>query len=236
MDVTGPAPPEQLPRGDEKRRRVEFMFDRVAPRYDRVNRIMTFGLDRRWRRRAVHALALPPGGRVLDLGCGTGDLCEELRAAGHAAIGIDVSAGMLAAAHTHAPLVRADALRVPVPSRSFDGVVSGFALRNVVDLAVLFSESARVLRSGGRVAMLETDAPAARLLRAGHRLWFGGIVPAIGARFGSDREAYRYLPRSAAYLPPAAALLGLLRAAGFTDVRRRSLGAGAVQLVTGTRE
>lgn len=147
------------------------MFDRIAPRYDLVNRVMTLGLDRRWRRRTIGALALPKGARVLDLGCGTGDLCEELRAVGYSPVGIDLSAGMLGAAHTPAPLVRGDALRIPVPDGAVDGVVSGFALRNVVDLDALFSECARVLRPGGRMAMLETDEPNNRVLQAGHRLW-----------------------------------------------------------------
>jgi len=233
--VTRTARRSALPTGDEKRRQVETMFDRVAPRYDRVNRAMTFGLDRRWRRRTVAALGLGPGSTVLDLGCGTGDLCEELRVADHHAVGIDMSAGMLAAAHTGAPLVRGDALMLPVAGGAADGVVSAFALRNVVDLGELFVECARALRPGGRVAMLETSEPANPVVRSGHRLWFRGVVPLVGRVLGSDADAYRYLPRSAAYLPPAPALLALVGDAGFTDVGRRVLGAGAVQLVTGTR-
>ncbi len=211
------------------------MFDRIAPRYDLVNRVMTLGLDRRWRRRTITALGLPSGARVLDLGCGTGDLCEELRARAHAPVGIDLSAGMLGAAHTIAPLVRGDALRLPVPEGTIDGVVSGFALRNVVDVGALFSECARVLRVGGRIAMLETDEPTNPVLHAGHRLWFRRIVPALGGRLGRDREAYRYLPRSAAYLPPRPELLELIGTAGFDAVRHQELGGGAVQLLTGTR-
>ncbi|MGQ0803828.1 MAG: ubiquinone/menaquinone biosynthesis methyltransferase [Actinomycetota bacterium] len=224
-----------LPEGAAKRREVESMFDRIAPRYDLVNRVMTLGLDRRWRRRTIGALALPKGARVLDLGCGTGDLCEELRAVGDSPVGIDLSAGMLGAAHTPAPLVRGDALRIPVPDGAVDGVVSGFALRNVVDLDALFSECARVLRPGGRMAMLETDEPNNRVLQAGHRLWFRRVVPVLGGRLGRDREAYRYLPRSTAYLPPTTELLALVGVAGFDDVRHQRLGGGAVQLLTGTR-
>jgi demethylmenaquinone methyltransferase/2-methoxy-6-polyprenyl-1,4-benzoquinol methylase len=230
--ATRPAP---LPEGAEKRRAVESMFDRIAPRYDLVNRVMTLGLDRRWRRRTIAALELPSGARVLDLGCGTGDLCEELRAAGDSPVGFDLSAGMLGAARTAAPLVRGDALRLPVPDGAADGVVSGFALRNVVDLDALFSECARVLRPGGRIAMLETDEPDNRVLQAGHRLWFRRVVPVVGGRLGRDREAYRYLPRSTAYLPPTTELLALVGAAGFDDVRHQRLGGGAVQLLTGTR-
>lgn len=211
------------------------MFDRIAPHYDLVNRVMTLGLDRRWRRRTIAALALPRGARVLDLGCGTGDLCEELRAAGDSPVGFDLSVGMLRAARTSAPLVRGDALELPVPDGAADGVVSGFALRNVVDLDALFSECARVLRPGGRMAMLETDEPDNRLLQVGHRLWFRRVVPVLGGRLGRDREAYRYLPRSTAYLPPTPELLALVGAAGFDEVRHRRLGGGAVQLVTGTR-
>jgi len=233
MSRTIPTAP--LPEGAEKRREVESMFDRIAPRYDLVNRVMTLGLDRRWRRRTIAALGLPTGSGVLDLGCGTGDLCEELRAAGHSPAGLDLSAGMLGAAHTTAPLVRGDALRLPVPDGAVDGIVSGFALRNVVDLAELFAECARALRLGGRVAMLETDEPHNRLLQAGHRLWFRRVVPVLGGRLGRDRDAYRYLPRSSAYLPPTPQLLELVGEAGFDDVRHRRLGGGAVQLVSGTR-
>jgi demethylmenaquinone methyltransferase/2-methoxy-6-polyprenyl-1,4-benzoquinol methylase len=211
------------------------MFDRIAPRYDRVNRVMSLGLDQRWRRHTVQALGLPQGSIVLDLACGTGDLCTAVADAGRQPVGVDLSAGMLAAARTSAPLVRGDALVLPVPDAVVDGVVSGFGLRNFVDLRTFFDECARVLRPGGRVAALETGEPASPLLRAGHRVWFGSVVPFIGARLGGDRAAYRYLPRSAAYLPDRAELVALVRAAGFEDVQRRTFTGGAVQLITGTR-
>jgi demethylmenaquinone methyltransferase/2-methoxy-6-polyprenyl-1,4-benzoquinol methylase len=224
-----------LPRGTEKRREVEAMFDRIAPRYDRVNRVMSLGLDQRWRRRTVAALDLAPGSTVLDLACGTGDLCTAVAAAGHRPIGVDLSAGMLAAARTAAPLVRGDALVLPVPSGAIDGVVSGFGLRNFVALGAFFDECARVLRPGGRMAALETGTPRSPMLRAGHRVWFGTVVPFIGATLGGDRAAYRYLPRSSAYLPDRAELVALVQAAGFDDVERQTYTGGAVQLLTGTR-
>lgn len=230
-----PARDARLPEGDEKQHAVEAMFDRIAPRYDRLNRIISLGQDRRWRRHTVAALRLPRGATVLDLGCGTGDLCDDVMGAGYSVVGADFSAGMLAAAHTRAPLVRADALALPVPDASVDGVVSGFALRNFVDLARFFGECARVLRPGGRLAALETSEPAGPLLRAGHHLWFRRVVPVVGARLAHDAEAYRYLPRSTAYLPPPDDLLALVERAGFAAVERRTLTAGAVQLVTGTR-
>ena len=233
--VAAPARDARLPEGDAKHDAVEAMFDRIAPRYDRLNRIISLGQDRRWRRHTVAALRLPPGATVLDLGCGTGDLCDDVSAAGGAPVGVDFSAGMLAAAHTRAPLVRADALRLPVPDASADGIVSGFALRNFVDLARFFRECARVLRPGGRLATLETGEPAGPLLRAGHHLWFRRVVPFVGARLAGDAEAYQYLPRSTAYLPPPDDLLALVQAAEFTAVERRTFTAGAVQLVTGTR-
>ncbi|HKF91840.1 MAG TPA: ubiquinone/menaquinone biosynthesis methyltransferase [Acidimicrobiia bacterium] len=224
-----------LPQGDDKHRAVETMFDRIAPRYDRLNRIISLGQDRRWRRHAVGALRLAPGATVLDLGCGTGDLCNVVAAAGYSPIGVDFSAGMLAAAHTPAPLARADALALPVPDASADAVVSGFALRNFVDLDRFFRECARVLRPGGRLAALETAEPAGPLLRAGHNLWFRRVVPFVGATLAHDAEAYDYLPRSTAYLPPPGDLLTLVEAAGFVAVERRTFTAGAVQLITGTR-
>ncbi len=224
-----------LPEGDDKHRAVEAMFDRIAPRYDRLNRIISLGQDRRWRRQTVGALRLSPGATVLDLGCGTGDLCEVVAGAGYSPIGVDFSAGMLAAAHTRAPLARADALALPVPEASADGVVSGFALRNFVDLDRFFRECARVLRPGGRLAALETAEPAGPVLRAGHNLWFRRVVPFVGATLAHDAEAYDYLPRSAAYLPPPGDLLALVEATGFAAVARRTFTAGAVQLITGTR-
>ena len=125
---------ETLPEGEEKVTAVRQMFDAIAPRYDLVNRIMTFGLDVRWRRRTVRELALGRGSVVLDLAAGTGDLCRELDAAGHHAVGVDLSFGMLAAARTDAPLVHADILRLPLHDASVDGAVCGFALRNLVEL------------------------------------------------------------------------------------------------------
>jgi demethylmenaquinone methyltransferase/2-methoxy-6-polyprenyl-1,4-benzoquinol methylase len=239
---TAPAPPkggdvpqgDDLPQGDDKVRAVRQMFDTIAPRYDLVNRVMTFGLDVRWRKRTVRELRLPPGARVLDLASGTGDFCRELSAAGLRPVGVDLSFGMLAAARTDAPLVQADILRLPVPGGSADGVTCGFALRNLVELPAFFAELARVVRPGGRIALLEVATPGNRVLRAGHGVYFGKVVPRIGALL-SDPAAYRYLPKSVAYLPEPHVMLQQIRDAGFTDVRRDLLFPGAAQLVLGTR-
>jgi demethylmenaquinone methyltransferase/2-methoxy-6-polyprenyl-1,4-benzoquinol methylase len=225
---------ERLPTGEEKAAVVRSMFDTIAPRYDLLNRIMTARMDVGWRRRCVAALGLVPPSRVFDVACGTGDLCRELERNGHRAIGFDFSAGMLAAARTAAPLVRADALALPVADAAADGVTCGFALRNVVDLHRLFAEMARVLRPGGRLALLEVAAPRSALLRRVHGFYFNRVVPVVGALV-SDRRAYSYLPRSAAYLPDSPTLAALLDAAGMTGVRVELLGLGAAQLITGTR-
>jgi demethylmenaquinone methyltransferase/2-methoxy-6-polyprenyl-1,4-benzoquinol methylase len=228
------APATALPEGTEKVRAVDRMFDTIAPRYDLLNRVLTFGMDVGWRKKTVRSLSLTPGSTVLDLACGTGDLCRELAATGFQPIGVDRSAGMLASARTDAALVRGDALRLPVADGSVDGVVCGFALRNFVALEPFLAECARVLRPGGRLALLEVAAPANPVLRAGHSAYFGKVVPLVGGLL-SDRAAYRYLPKSVAYLPPGDGIVGLLAEAGFTDASRRLLSVGISQLLTGTR-
>ena len=159
---------EHLPEGDEKVRAVRSMFDAIAPRYDLVNRVMTFRMDVGWRRRTVRDLRLGPGSLVTDLACGTGDFCRELEEQGLRAIGFDLSFGMLAAARTGSPLAQADILRLPVPDGSLDGVTCGFALRNLVELGAFFDELGRVVRPGGRIALLEVAEPPNPVLRYGH--------------------------------------------------------------------
>ena len=225
---------DPLPQGEEKARSVRTLFDTISPRYDLVNRVMTFGMDIGWRRRAVRELRLPPGSRVLDLACGTGDLSVELERAGYLAVGIDFSFGMLANARTDVPLVQADILRLPLREGSADGVTCGFALRNVVSLEALFAELARVVRPGGAVALLDASRPDNPVLRAGHAVYFERVVPMIGGLL-SDRDAYAYLPRSMAYLPPPEEMLGVLRTAGFPSARRLQLSGGLTQLFVGTR-
>jgi len=225
--------PAPLPEGEEKTRVVRAMFDAIAPRYDLVNRLMTLGLDQAWRRRCVTALGLPPGSVVLDLASGTGDLSRELERRHLVAVGLDLSAGMLAARRAPRAVVQADAAALPFGDRSLDGAVSGFALRNLTDLEASFAELARVLRPGGRVALLDV-APMHGLGSAAQRLWFERVAPVIGGLF-SDPQAYRYLPRSVAYLPPPAALVSLVRRAGFSGVQHRLLAPSVVQLVTATR-
>ena len=224
-----------LPHGEEKRAAVETMFDRIAPTYDRTNRVISLGLDRGWRRRAVGRLAAAPGGRVLDVGCGTGDLCRELARRGLRPVGVDRSAGMLAAAHVDAPLVRADAERLPFPDATFDGVVSAFTLRNVVGLDAMLRECARLLAPGGRLVALETAVPERLVWRIGNAAWFRGAVPLLGRLLAGDAAAYRYLPRSTAYLPPPAELMARVGAAGFAEVRHDTMTGGSVQLLVGTR-
>jgi len=224
-----------LPQGSDKEVAVEAMFDRIAPTYDRANRVISLGQDRRWRRRTIAALSVPRGSTVLDLACGTGDLCRDLESVGQHPIGIDVSAGMLANARTLAPLVRADVLRLPMPDGAIDGIVCGFALRNFVDLTAFFTECARVLRPGGRIAALDAAIPESAVMRAGHKVFFMGMVPVLGRLVAGDAEAYRYLPKSTAYLPPVAELLAIVGRAGFIPVTRQTMTGGAVQLLTGTR-
>lgn len=223
-----------LPQGDDKVVVVRGMFDSIAPRYDLVNRIMTFSMDKGWRRRTVESLRLAPGATVLDVACGTGDLCRELQARGAQPIGLDLSWGMLAHARTAAPLVQGDGLALPLPDGCVDAAVSGFALRNVAGLGELFSELARVVRPGGGIALLEVAQPESALLRLGHGIYFGHVVPRIGAML-SDGNAYRYLPRSVAYLPQPAQMLEMLDSAGWSQPRRFALTGGVAQLLTGTR-
>ena len=213
---------------------VRNMFDAIAPRYDLVNRIMTFRLDTRWRRRAVRDLALPANSTVLDLAAGTGDLCIDLRRAQLRPIAIDLSFGMLSNDRSNAPRAQADILRLPVPSHSVDGIICGFALRNLVDLEVFFTECARVIRPGGRIALLDVGVPHNPLIRFGNNIYFGKIVPRIGALL-SDAAAYRYLPRSIAYLPPREQLTAMLRDSGFSNAEHRQLSGGLTQLLSGTR-
>ncbi len=223
--------PDRLPYGEEKRHQIRSLFDTIAPRYDRVNRVMTFGLDVRWRRAATAGLELPAGGVVADLACGTGDFCRELNKSGHFGIGLDLSMGMLAAARTDAPLIHADIGALPLLDRSVDGATCGFALRNLVDLPAFFAEVARVVRPGGRIAFLEAYVPPGRFLGFAHRIYFNRVIPLIGGLL-SQRRAYRYLPKSMAYLPTWEKLQAELSAAGFDNIKHVPF--SGAQLITAT--
>jgi demethylmenaquinone methyltransferase/2-methoxy-6-polyprenyl-1,4-benzoquinol methylase len=210
------------------------MFDAIAPRYDLVNRLMTFGLDQSWRRDTIAALALPPGSLLLDIACGTGDLSRLARRRSYRVVGADLSLGMLVANRSGTPLLQADCSRLPFADGTFDGLVCGYALRNFTDLAAALAEMARVLRPGGRLAVLEVDAPTSSLLRSGYDVWFKRVVPLIGGAL-SDRDAYDYLPRSVAYLPAAPVLRRMVADAGYSGVAIRPLAGGLSQLLFATR-
>jgi len=211
------------------------MFDTIAPRYDLLNRVMTFRLDVRWRRKAIRELALAPGSLVLDLASGTGDMCIDLAKLGQRPVSVDFSFGMLAADRSGAPRVQADITRLPVPDGAVDGATCGFALRNLVDLDAFFAELGRVVRPGGRIALVDVDTPRNPVMRWGHGVYFGKVVPRIGGAI-SDRAAYSYLPRSVAYLPAAEVMVASLQRAGFADARHVQLSGGITQLLTGTRD
>lgn len=223
-----------LPRGEEKTRAVRAMFDAIAPRYELLNRVMTLGLDRRWRRRAVGDLRLPENSLVLDVAAGTGDFTRELTRQGQRAVATDLSYGMLAAGRGMDERVQADATRLPFRTGAFDGLTCGYALRNVADLDGTFHEMARVVRPGGRVSLLEVAEPARGLWRAGFRVWFRHVVPFLGGLL-SDRRAYAYLPRSTAYLPGAEEIVAMMNRAGFSAVNHRLLMGGLSQQFVGTR-
>jgi demethylmenaquinone methyltransferase/2-methoxy-6-polyprenyl-1,4-benzoquinol methylase len=213
------------------------MFDDLVERYDLVNAVLSLGLDRVWRRAAARTIDARAGERVLDLGCGTGKLGGRL--AGRARVtGLDLSQQMLRRAKRLVPasmaLVQGSAFGLPFRDRAFSGVVSGFVLRNLDDLPLALRELARVLHPGGRLALLDITGPRNPALRRLFDGYFGTVAPALGGAMGK-REAYRYLVRSLAQLPPPPAVLSMLEAAGFTRTRARPLTGGVVTLFTAER-
>jgi demethylmenaquinone methyltransferase / 2-methoxy-6-polyprenyl-1,4-benzoquinol methylase len=214
---------------------VEAMFDRISPVYDPMNRLMTAGLDRRWRRLAARAV-VTPGDRVLDACCGTGDLALEAERAGGRVTGLDFSERMLERARRKSASVewvRGDLLALPFADESFDAATVGFGIRNVADLGGGLRELARVLRPGGRLGCLEITRPRGAL-RPFFSLWFDGLVPLAG-RLLPGGSAYSYLPASVRRFPGPEDLGKALRGAGFGEIRWRLLGGGIVALHTATR-
>jgi demethylmenaquinone methyltransferase/2-methoxy-6-polyprenyl-1,4-benzoquinol methylase len=212
---------------------VRAMFDRIAPVYDAMNRIMTAGLDQRWRRETARAV-VRPGDTVLDACCGTGDLAVAAARAGGRVTGLDFSARMLERARRKEPSiewVEGDLLALPFADGSFDAATVGFGVRNVEDLSRALSELRRVLRGGGRVAILEITQPRGALAPF-YRLWFDRIVPLLG-RVLPGGSAYTYLPASVRRFPGPDALADLVGASGFRAVRYRTFAAGIVALHTG---
>ncbi len=226
----------------EHDRRIAEMFDRVAPRYDFLNRALSGRRDVGWRRRAVALARLGSGERALDVGVGTGDLALALLAASDPTsrvTGVDLSEEMLRRARGRATpfggrfdarLASADSL--PFADASFDRVVAGFAVRNFGDLAAGLREMRRVLRPGGRAVILELSTPPSPPVRAFFSLYFDRLAPRLAALLGGDAAAYRYLPRSVRRFPGAEELARILRDAGFSSVRfeRLSLGIAAIHV------
>jgi demethylmenaquinone methyltransferase/2-methoxy-6-polyprenyl-1,4-benzoquinol methylase len=216
---------------------VRSMFDRIAPVYDLMNRVMTLGLDLRWRRVAAESV-VSRGDRVLDAACGTGDFAvADLRAGAGQVTGLDFSERMLERARRKAPQVewvRGDMLELPFADAAFDAATVGFGVRNVADLERALRELRRVLRPGGRLAILEITQPRG-VLKPFYSLWFDRIVPLLGKLLPGG-SAYTYLPASVKRFPRAEELAELMRAFGFADVRVRLLAGSIIALHTGTAQ
>jgi demethylmenaquinone methyltransferase/2-methoxy-6-polyprenyl-1,4-benzoquinol methylase len=211
---------------------VRTMFDRIAPVYDVMNRTMTAGLDRRWRRITAQTV-VRPGDAVLDACCGTGDLAIAGARAGGRVVGLDFSQAMLERARRKAPQLEwleGDVLSLPFAAASFDAATVGFGVRNVEDLARALAELRRVLRPGGRLGILEITRPRGALAPF-YRVWFDGVVPLLGKLLPGG-SAYSYLPASVRRFPGPAELAELISAAGFRDVEVRLFGGGIVALHT----
>ncbi len=225
--------------------RIESMFAGIAGRYDLMNRLMTVGLDARWRRLAAVQALVGEGGRALDACCGTGDLTLALARAwpGAAVVGLDLTGGMLEVARRKAErdpsvaarvsFLRGDLLDLPFADGEFAAVTVGWGVRNVPDVPRAFAEMRRVTRPGGRVVCLESTTAPPGVERMFQGLWMGHVVPRLGGVVAGDARAYSYLPASVAAFPPAAELAALMSRAGLIRIRYRRLGFGAVALHVG---
>ena len=224
--------------GDERSEYVQAMFDRIAGRYDLINRLISGGQDLKWRRFVVEMAALPPDGALLDIAAGTGDIAFEAlkRAPGSRIVGADFALQMMQVGRRRSPLgsqiawAGADALRLPFADGSFDAVASGYLMRNVVDIGQTLAEQKRVLKPGGRIVILDTSPPPDSLLKPLILLHLRCGIPLIGRVIGGKQasDAYRYLPESTAAFKTPLELARLVEAAGFTDVRYKSLMFGSM--------
>jgi demethylmenaquinone methyltransferase/2-methoxy-6-polyprenyl-1,4-benzoquinol methylase len=232
-------------RNGDKGAFVREMFARIAPRYDAANRVLTAGMDERWRRRAIALLAPPNGGRVLDLCCGTGDLVFHLLRVDPtlAVTGIDFCAPMLerakararGEAHGSASFVEGDVMALPFETGSFDGATMGFSLRNVVDVDCVLSEILRVLKPGARFVNLDVSKAPNKLWKRMFDLYFYGVVPLVGGLVGGSRQAYAYLPSSLTHHPNAPELCERFVNAGFVDAGYLPLVGGAIAVHYGAK-
>jgi len=219
---------------------VRAMFDRIAGVYDRMNSVMTVGLDARWRARAVDLAGIDParpGDRVLDVACGTGDLALEAHRRGAEVVGLDFSAEMLARAREKEPgmeWVQGNALALPFEDASFTAATVGFGARNFSDLAAGVGEMARVVRPGGRVVVLEITKPEAPPLSGFFSLWFDRIVPLLG-RVAGDPDAYAYLPSSVKRFPGPEGLARVMAGAGLEQISWTLTAGGIIALHTGAK-
>jgi demethylmenaquinone methyltransferase/2-methoxy-6-polyprenyl-1,4-benzoquinol methylase len=240
--------------------RIRSMFGRIARRYDLMNRLMTAGLDGRWRRLAAAEASLAPGDSALDVCCGTGDMAFALarRYPGASVIGLDFAEPMLERARAKAArmtrrgdfgagagagmadgagaapaFIAGDLLSLPFPDDRFAAVTVAFGVRNVSDLPGAFSEMVRVTRPGGRVVCLEITTPPPGLGRRFHALWFDRVVPALGRLVAGEGSAYSYLPASVRSFPEAGALAADMTTAGLRQVRFRRFGLGIVAIHCG---
>lgn len=212
--------------GKERAAYVQGMFDRIAGRYNLMNRLMTFGQDMRWRRFVIRQARLKPGDRLLDLATGTGDIAfEALRQVpGVQAVGGDFSLGMMLVGQglTLGDQVQwsgADALNLPFPDETFDAVTSGYLMRNVIDIPRALAEQKRVLRSGGRIVVLDTSPPPDNLLKPFIEIHLRYGIPLLGRLISGNADAYQYLPESTQKFKMPDELAALMRAAGFANVQ-----------------